>query len=139
MIQKDNLYFSTLERFLAKKIAADKRNTTYRTGSLDAEPVAGEPDILWQSTVYIRSPKMQWKFGIIYDFSGGGSEFETRLNELERQQNGTFITLEELKSQKVGRNELVTVNRQSLIGKGNIDTTPTRMTDADVDDILNQL
>lgn len=63
MINKSKLIFKTLDEMLVKKISADKTNTTYRTGSLDAEVQLGEPDIRWQSVVYIIGSSMIWTHG----------------------------------------------------------------------------
>lgn len=63
MIHKDNLVFPTYDRFLSMKISADKNNTTYRQYSLEMDPLVGEPDVMWQSVVYILDEQMVWTNG----------------------------------------------------------------------------
>lgn len=72
MIQKKQLFFPTMSRFLLKKISADADNTTYVTGSLDSEPVSGEPDVMWQSVVYIADAGQIWTNGALF-MGGSGS------------------------------------------------------------------
>ena len=83
LLQKKEHYYATYAAFLAKKISADMRDKTYVTGSLDATPIEGEPDISWKSHVYIREPKYQWHCGVLYDGAGQGVEIpDDLLNRL---------------------------------------------------------
>lgn len=74
MIQKKQLFFPTMSRFLLKKISADANNTTYVTGSLDSEPVSGEPDVMWQSVVYIADAGQIWTNGALFMGGSGSGE-----------------------------------------------------------------
>lgn len=75
MIQKKNLFFPSLARFLLKKISANATNTAYVTGSLDGEAVVGEPDVMWQSVVFIADTHQIWTNGTLF---GGGSSDSDR-------------------------------------------------------------
>ena len=66
MIQKPNLHFNLAAEFWAKKISVDIDNTTYITGSIDAEPVTGEPDIMYDSVVFIKETRQIWMLGELY-------------------------------------------------------------------------
>ena len=66
MIQKDRFHLNTLAEFLAMKASADIDNTTYTTGSLDAVPVSGEPDIPFASVVFIAETRQIWTHGTFY-------------------------------------------------------------------------
>lgn len=70
MIQKKQLFFPTMARFLLKKISANEGNTTYVTGALDGTIVVGEPDIMWQSEVYIADVGQIWTHGALFGGSG---------------------------------------------------------------------
>lgn len=70
MIQKRQLFFHSLSRFLLKKIAANAANTSYITGSLDAQPQPGEPDVMWQSVVFIAGTGI-WTNGVLFSASSG--------------------------------------------------------------------
>lgn len=86
MIQKKQLFFPTMSRFLLKKISADADNTTYVTGSLDSEPVSGEPDVMWQSVVYIAETRQIWTNGTLFcGGSGGGTKESTFAEGTEAQ------------------------------------------------------
>ena len=53
MINKKFIHFSRYETFLGKKLSADIDNTTYTLG-VGGEILEGEPDISYQSIVYIK-------------------------------------------------------------------------------------
>lgn len=73
MIQKENLFYPTFAGFLSKKISVNMANTAYVTGSLDADPVQGEPDIMFSSVVYIGDTRQIWTNGVLF----GGNPSET--------------------------------------------------------------
>lgn len=74
MIQKKNLFFPTMSRFLLRKISANQDNTAYVTGALDETPVLGEPDIMWQSVVYIADAGQIWTNGTLFCGGEGGED-----------------------------------------------------------------
>jgi len=63
MIQKENLFFKTMESFVKHKVSADVKNSTYRQGSLEGIPSEGEPDVMWQSVVFIKQTQQIWTHG----------------------------------------------------------------------------
>ena len=69
MITKKFIHFARFDLFLSKKLSADKDNTTYTIG-LDGEVLEGDPDISYQSIVYIKDAKCIFTHGQLYDSSG---------------------------------------------------------------------
>ena len=53
--------------FNSYKLSANSSNTTYTVGD-NVEVIAGAPDILWQSIVYIKDKRKMWTHGILYDY-----------------------------------------------------------------------
>lgn len=89
MIQKRQLFFHSLSRFLLKKISANEANTSYITGSLDAQPQSGEPDVMWQSVVFIAGTGI-WTNGVLFSL-GGGSSAAIADERLERMLADTLL------------------------------------------------
>lgn len=66
----------------------------------------------------------------------------SKVDEVIEETNSHFITIEQLKADvrtKPNRDEFRTVHNMSVIGSGNIDTTPDSMTDEDIKEIFNTL
>lgn len=89
MIQKRQLFFHSLSRFLLKKISANEANTSYITGSLDAQPQPGEPDVMWQSVVFIAGTGI-WTNGVLFSASHG-SDAAIADERLERMLADTLL------------------------------------------------
>lgn len=70
-----------MAQFLLKKISANRENSAYVTGGLDEEPVYGEPDVMWQSVVYIADAGQIWTNGAL--FGGGTGSGEDGLSAYE--------------------------------------------------------
>lgn len=79
MIQKDKLFISSYS-FRRYKVSANIQNTAYVPGDdLDATPIPGEPDIMWQSVVYIGDMQAIWTAGTLFlggkKFADGSKSF----------------------------------------------------------------
>lgn len=75
MINKKFVHFLHYETFLGKKLSADIDNTTYTLG-VGGEILEGEPDISYQSIVYIKDKKLIFTHGQLYDASGTSEKFK---------------------------------------------------------------
>lgn len=71
-INKDNLFFSTFQKFNQMKLSANASDTKYTVG-IDGEEINGEPDILWNTVVYIKETKQIWTH---HGFYGGKTSNE---------------------------------------------------------------
>lgn len=65
-IQKRFIHFKKFSDFNSKKLSANETNTQYTVGVSGATQ-DGEPDILYQSYVWIKDTKQQWTHGQLYD------------------------------------------------------------------------
>ena len=98
-INKKLIHFESFENFNSQKLSANKENNAYTLG-ISKEISSGEPDILYQSIVYIKDTKQQWTHGQLY--SGDpfdASQLELSIDHLDTQVgiiNDTFATKKEL-------------------------------------------
>lgn len=67
-IKKKLIHFNTFANFNTKKLSANETNTTFTIG-VNGDVQNGEPEILYQSIVWIRDTKQQWTHGTLYDCS----------------------------------------------------------------------
>lgn len=74
-IEKRFIHFKKFSDFNSKKLSANEANTQYTVGVSGAIQ-NGEPDILYQSYVWIKDTKQQWTHGQLYD----GSVSQAQLN-----------------------------------------------------------
>lgn len=65
-IEKRFIHFKKFSDFNSKKLSANEANTQYTVGVSGAIQ-NGEPDILYQSYVWIKDTKQQWTHGQLYD------------------------------------------------------------------------
>lgn len=93
MITKKFIHFARFETFLSKKLSADIDNTTYTVG-IGGEVLEGEPDISYQSIVYIKDEKYIFTHGQLYDASGTSDKLKipVNINESEFDGSGDIIT-----------------------------------------------
>lgn len=75
MITKKFIHFAHYTTFLSRKLSADINNTTYTLG-VGGEVLEGEPDISYQSIVYIKDRKFIFTHGQLYDASGESDKFK---------------------------------------------------------------
>ena len=61
-INKKLIHFEKFENFNSKKLSANKENTKYTLG-VNGSVQTGDPEILYQSIVYIKDTKQQWTHG----------------------------------------------------------------------------
>lgn len=74
-IEKRFIHFKRFSDFNSKKLSANEANTQYTVGVSGAIQ-NGDPDILYQSYVWIKDTKQQWTHGQLYD----GSVSQAQLN-----------------------------------------------------------
>ena len=77
-IEKRFIHFKRFSDFNSKKLSANEANTQYTVGVSGAIQ-NGDPDILYQSYVWIKDTKQQWTHGQLYD----GSKSDTPFNETD--------------------------------------------------------
>ena len=65
-IQKRFIHFKKFSDFNSKKLSANEANTQYTVGVSGAIQ-NGEPDVNWQSYVWIKDTKQQWTHGQLYN------------------------------------------------------------------------
>ena len=70
-INKKLIHFNNFSNFNSKKLSANVENTKYTIG-IEGSIQNGEPEILYQSIVYIKDVQQQWTHGQIYDCSETG-------------------------------------------------------------------
>ena len=85
MINKKFIHVTHYESLLSKKLSADLNNTTYTYG-LGSDVYEGEPDISYQSIVYIKDKKVIYTHGQFYDASGEADKLKNSVTI-----NGTGI------------------------------------------------
>lgn len=61
-IQKRFIHFKKFSDFNSKKLSANEANTQYTVG-VSGEIQNGEPDILYQSYIWIKDTQQQWTHG----------------------------------------------------------------------------
>ena len=116
-IQKKLLHFNNFSTFNGKKLSANDRNTTYTLG-VDGEKQNGNPDILYQSIVFIKDTLQIWTHGELYDanangkvLSAGLSELNETINEIEQV---LAASISDIKQNSVGTD--TTINGHKLNG-----------------------
>ena len=65
-INKKLIHFGTFSNFNSQKLSANKDNTAYTIG-IEGSVVSGEPNILFESIVFIKDVKKIWTHAEIYD------------------------------------------------------------------------
>lgn len=65
-IQKRFIHFKKFSDFNSKKLSANEANTQYTVG-VSGEIQNGDPDILYQSYVWIKDTQQQWTHGRLYN------------------------------------------------------------------------
>ena len=65
-IQKRFIHFKKFSDFNSKKLSANEANTQYTVG-VSGEIQNGEPDILYQSYIWIKDTQQQWTHGRLYN------------------------------------------------------------------------
>ena len=88
-IEKRFIHFKRFSDFNSKKLSANEANTQYTVGVSGAIQ-NGEPDILYQSYVWIKDTKQQWTHGQLYDGTNlneagflAGEETSDQLDDVE--------------------------------------------------------
>jgi hypothetical protein len=97
-IQKRFIHFKKFSDFNSKKLSANEANTQYTVGVSGAIQ-DGEPDILYQSYVWIKDTQQQWTHGQLYD---GSSDTYT-----------TEFTVSDLFS--ISEDSPLTINKEALV------------------------
>ena len=65
-INKKLIHFKKFSDFNSKKLSANEANTQYTVG-ISGDVQNGNPDILYESIVWIKDTKQQWTHGQLYD------------------------------------------------------------------------
>lgn len=65
-INKKLIHFNNFSNFNSKKLSANIENTKYTIG-IDGSVQEGNPEILYQSIVYIKDTQQQWTHGQLYE------------------------------------------------------------------------
>ena len=88
-IEKRFIHFKKFSDFNSKKLSANEANTQYTVGVSGAIQ-NGEPDILYQSYIWIKDTKQQWTHGQLYDGTNlneagflAGEETSDQLDDVE--------------------------------------------------------
>lgn len=88
-IEKRFIHFKRFSDFNSKKLSANEANTQYTVGVSGAIQ-NGDPDILYQSYVWIKDTKQQWTHGQLYDGTNlneagflAGEETSDQLDDVE--------------------------------------------------------
>lgn len=134
-IEKRFIHFKRFSDFNSKKLSANEANTQYTVGVSGAIQ-NGEPDILYQSYVWIKDTKQQWTHGQLYDGTNlneagflAGEETSDQLDDVETHTYVKYVpqTLtDEQKAQTrinigaVSEDNFKTINGESILGSGNI-------------------
>lgn len=134
-IEKRFIHFKKFSDFNSKKLSANEANTQYTVGVSGAIQ-NGEPDILYQSYVWIKDTKQQWTHGQLYDGTNlneagflAGEETSDQLDDVETHTYVKYVpqTLtDEQKAQTrinidaISGSSLKTINGESIVGIGDI-------------------
>ena len=134
-IEKRFIHFKRFSDFNSKKLSANEANTQYTVGVSGAIQ-NGEPDILYQSYVWIKDTKQQWTHGQLYDGTNlneagflAGEETSDQLDDVETHTYVKYVpqTLtDEQKAQTrinidaISGSSLKTINGESIVGIGDI-------------------
>lgn len=86
MINKKLIHFNFMEVFQRQKLSADKDNKTYTVGS-NGEVQNGDPDIKYQSIVFIRDKAQFWTHGKIYGSIEEATQTQAGLMSAEDKKN----------------------------------------------------
>lgn len=73
-INKKLIHFNTYTNFNSQKLSANIQNTQYTSG-VDGEPVDGNPDILYQSIIFIKDTCQIWTHGQLYNANVSKTDF----------------------------------------------------------------
>lgn len=134
-IEKRFIHFKRFSDFNSKKLSANEANTQYTVGVSGAIQ-NGDPDILYQSYVWIKDTKQQWTHGQLYDGTNlneagflAGEETSDQLDDVETHTYVKYVpqTLtDEQKAQTrinidaISGSSLKTINGESIVGVGDI-------------------
>ena len=135
-IEKRFIHFKRFSDFNSKKLSANEANTQYTVGVSGAIQ-NGDPDILYQSYVWIKDTKQQWTHGQLYDGTNlneagflAGEETSDQLDDVETHTYVKYVpqTLtDEQKAQTrinigaVSEENFKTINGESIFGSGDIE------------------
>ena len=134
-IEKRFIHFKRFSDFNSKKLSANEANTQYTVGVSGAIQ-NGEPDILYQSYIWIKDTKQQWTHGQLYDGANlneagflAGEETSDQLDDVETNTYVKYVTqtlTDEQKAQTrinigaVSEDNFKTINGESVLGSGDI-------------------
>lgn len=115
MYKNKYVHFIHYETFLTKKLSADVNNTTYTIGGSE-EVFEGEPDISFQSIVYVKDKKYIFTHGQLYDASGTSDKLKNPVKI-----NGTdFDGVEDIVSEFWGTQREFLISDSSKKNQGDI-------------------
>ena len=144
-IQKRFIHFKKFSDFNSKKLSANEANTQYTVGVSGAIQ-DGDPDILYQSYVWIKDTKQQWTHGQLYNGTDSlvtestisewgftkntGTVNSVKINGTTKSPSsgvvdlGTVITAHQDISGKqdklVSGTNIKTINGESIVGSGDL-------------------
>ena len=117
MIKEKFIHFLKYETLLTKKLSADINNTTYTYG-LKPEVYEGEPDVSYQSIVFVKDRKVIYTHGQLYDASGEADKLKNSVTI-----NGTeFDGSTDIVTEKWGSPITVTIADNSKKHTGGVHT-----------------
>ena len=136
MINKKFIHVTHYESLLSKKLSADVNNTSYTLG-IGGEIMEGEPDISYQSIVYIKDKKYIFTHGQLYDASGTSDKFKeaVKINGVDFDGSEDIVTefwgasrdFNISDSTKKNQGESVSIN-----GRGNVSLVLPKNIDANI-------
>lgn len=113
MINKKYFHFTHFDTFMSKKLSANIDNTLYTIGLSD-DVIEGEPEIPYQSIVYIKDKKCLFTHGKLYDASGTA----TKLKEAVKINGVDFDGSEDIVTNIWGTEREFTISDSSKKNEG---------------------